>query len=676
MSNATQRNATRGLVWISFVLLCACGDLLEPRNPPTREQAMVSQGVDPVVGLQDYNVEIAQRVPALMNGLGPSGKTMAFAAMMGARTSAFQLNHNKNEPNQCAPQEEFGSAFASGYTTIVTSHHATATNATEVLYRFMLPAPKENRTHNQQLTPISDKMVYDRLYRLGFDNLWNSDWPIVEGKVSTWEVSSVPYIDWNATHGVDAMMWTTRPRCVEVFGGTGEQVLAMGPGLFTDWLRPLTGDFDATLIGAPLHAAHANSFQYSGIGLPLSAWAPPTVVLWDRLELDLWNLVSFPGYRGEPVDCARVRVGCANTEMQYVGCDGASIDLTKGSSGGAVFSVGRTLRAGAIGVVQGGYMDSGDVFSWGLLDDAMGAPNFDEMPTPQAHTIFTPFTAAMIKQIPPNKSKIAQRENGVNWAPDPDLTDTGMYTECNGPNCSTGCVGDCVTNTNTKHTLKCSNLYDSQETSAGAAIGVTGGARPQTLNIGDLGLVCGPLSSWSWTNFWDRVGSVRSTISDLLTDVRCDVGDCADRPFSKMLVTDWFDNAGDVESRPFQLCPPGFMMRGLELSFDGVAEGVTQILCARPSGERFGIFLSEPATVHDFDIVTRIGNPDPSTANHTIECGPAAPIMTGIEIFRSPNNDIVGLRPLCSESPPPISSRDECALPIPSGVAVHGDPAL
>ena len=669
--NATQRNAT-------LLVLCSilgCGDIADSELEQ-RQQSMVSKGTDPVVGLRDYNVEIAQRVPTLMSGLSTVKTTQAFAAMMAARTTGFQLNHNKNEAGQCPAESEFASSFSSGYTTIITAHHPTAVNSSEVLYRFMLPAPAEPRATTMDLTPISDRMVYDRLHRMGFDGLWNSDWETVERLISTWQVASKPVVDWHAKLGVDALVWKSRPKCLEVFGGSGDSVYAMGPGLFVDWLHPIVGDLQSTPVGIPLYAAHVNGFQHRSATLSDTVWKPPLIELFTLTTLDMWHLASFPGYRGNPTTCAPVKVGCANTVLTYKGCDESSLDLNNGSSGGAVHVVSSLHRAGAVGVVQGGYHANGNENFWGLLDDvATGGSNFDEMPSPQAHTLFTPFTKAMIPDFPINRGPAAQVEDGSPWVPNKDLWDIGTYSTCLGTDCLNGCLGNCSDPNSTRHELKCSDMYLADVASAGGAIGVTGGLRKTLVTVGDFGLVCGPLSAWSWTNFWDRVGYVTSNIDDLLYDADCTAGKCRIRPFSRALVTDWIDKFGEVDSRPFQLCPPGFMLRGLEVNFKQVLHGVTAVTCVNPAGNHYSINLEESAPgPHKYDISTWIGRPDPTLKNHEIECTGAAPVLTGMQVYRDPNDAIVGLQPLCSESPPPLSKSDECALPIPAGVTIHGEP--
>lgn len=137
--------------------------------------------------------------------------------------------------------------------------------------------------------------------------------------------------------------------------------------------------------------------------------------------------------------------------------------------------------------------------------------------------------------------------------------------------------------------------------------------------LGGFGIICGPHSQREWSMNWDFIGVERRPhIRDLLTKFIYMLGDenfsdtykSAPLSFlntSMRLTTEAkLDDGTDVERiapMPFQMCPPGFVMRGIEVQATGSDPsdyiiGVTALHCVdirEPSNPKFNACL-DPAT--------------------------------------------------------------------------------
>lgn len=433
---------------------------------------------------------------------------------------------------------------------------------------------------------------------------------------------------------------------------------------------------------------------------------PPWISLAKEAEPDLWHLASLPGYKGVETACLRLEVGCQNDQSilvgDYEGCWGSSLDLNRGSSGGAVFTAWAghitgtepKLMGSAWGVVHGGRQSQGETNYWGLLDDWADGPNAPEYPTEADQTIFTAFSDRMTETVR-NANRTEQPATGP--TPDDVMTrpeilhkwrKTRRRCDCTA---SKTCVGDC-SSANKGHELRCSDLYAAEYGIPGIGVGVTGGVKWTSSGpfIGDFGLVCSPWSSWSWTNFWNIVGHVSHAVPDLLFDwggTNNSGRVSIERPFSTSLITDSLDHivvtppfepVDEMQrQRPFQMCPPGHHLGSIvfTVNSDDKFVGVHSIECRLNYDPSYSQTMTLDAFHPDERVadVTWIGSPG-STGNTKLSCyhPNQAMAITGLKVFRDSDDLIRGVHAYCSDAPLPLPSANECNLATPAGAPPVG----
>lgn len=108
------------------------------------------------------------------------------------------------------------------------------------------------------------------------------------------------------------------------------------------------------------------------------------------------------------------------------------------------------------------------------------------------------------------------------------------------------------------------------------------------LGLGELGIICGPFSGAEWSMNWDFVGyqnrphyrDRKGTLTYLNSDHR--FGEVLKAPplsFEILQTVFWTpdtvgsDDIDRVAAMPFQMCPPGFVMRGLDVQHTGEDPG-------------------------------------------------------------------------------------------------------
>lgn len=547
------------------------------------------------------------------------------------------------------------------------------------------------------------------MYRMGMEHYYDPYTALfldLEREILNWKF--VEHSNWYTSEKRDAVFRVVKePKCLKTFGERSERI--WGPGLFFDWLNVRSFQEWPIQENAWLYAAHVNSYYFRGPALANIVQTPPSgdpkfISLGAQFEPDLWHLASLPGYKGVETDCLSLEVGCANDQSiivsDYEGCWGTSLDLNRGSSGGAVFTawsghihgIQPKLMGSAWGVVHGGRQSANQTNYWGLYDDWPDGPNAPEYPTATDQTIFTAFSDAMATTVR-NTNQTQQPATGptpTDLLTRPEITDSTDFSLCEGDCSSTDCVGDC-SKAYKGAKLRCTNLYDAEFGLPGLGIGVTGGLKWLTEGpvIGDLGLVCSPWSSWSWTNFWNSVGHVSDAVQDLLFDYGGGAGRRVsnERPFSTSLITDSMDHIvvsppyepldETQRQRPFQMCPPGHHLAGILFSVDSgdTVSGVQSIECRLnyDSSQLAKIYLHAPHADERLTIETWIGSPHLSPdVRLTCEHPTLSMAISGLEVFRDSNDNVKGVRAYCTNAPLPLPSSNECNLPTPAGAPPVG----
>lgn len=183
-------------------------------------------------------------------------------------------------------------------------------------------------------------------------------------------------------------------------------------------------------------------------------------------DIDLYNLVTLPGYVGQDESCLDITVDCANGSNidinNYAECLTVSVDATVGSSGGPLFFPSRSALStgsGTVwGILHGGRPGAGE---WG----SFGSADVPEFPVSGQSVIATKFTQSMVddSQLPDNRGDApatgtspTDTETRPNFA---DLIDVG---DCAGEGChDDGCAGICDEGeTSRVDELSCSALYE------------------------------------------------------------------------------------------------------------------------------------------------------------------------------------------------------------------------
>jgi hypothetical protein len=326
---------------------------------------------------------------------------------------------------------------------------------------------------------------------------------------------------------------------------------------------------------------------------------------------------------------------------------------------------------------------------WGYDDDYLDTPNFNapEFPVDGDQTIFTAFDDAMVSDVRKvnNPEKPATGPGVSDTHNQPEIADSLAFSQCTGSGTcgSSDCVGDCTDPGHSQFDLLCSDLF-SENSQRGMGAGVTGGLLgiQRKPFIGDLGLVCAPWSSWSWTNYWNGMGHVSHAVEDYLFDYGGpQTRITKEKPFSTSLVSDSLDHFEldlpiEVDEtqrqRPFQMCPPAYHLAAINFSLSSRNEflGVHSVECRS---------TYNPSDVHSMSLVasspnkswslsTWIGDPH-SSPNSTLSCsnGQGEMTVSGLRVFRDSNSVIKGAQAYCTSVPAARDTPNECKAGAPSG---------
>ena len=119
-------------------------------------------------------------------------------------------------------------------------------------------------------------------------------------------------------------------------------------------------------------------------------------------------------------------------------------------------------------------------------------------------------------------------------------------------------------------------------------IGVAGGrgldgTKPY---LGTLGIICQPYSFVEWSMNWDFLSAeFRPAPGKLKHNLNANLNASQFRWFNQILI-DWYqilDGQTYLSPLPMQLCAPGYIMRGLEVSAgDEFIRGITAVYCVQP----------------------------------------------------------------------------------------------